>query len=88
MAPNILPNSGRVVMGILSFISFTPQYHRLREQRHCSGLSLYYVLFNLLSATEQLTIGLFLNVNNAGALRPDALSILQLRLATGSTSAS
>ncbi|KAK1673565.1 hypothetical protein BDP55DRAFT_219476 [Colletotrichum godetiae] len=72
MAPNILPNSGRVLLGILSFTSFTPQYHRLREQGHCNGLSPYYVLFDLLCATEQLTIGLFLNVNNAGVLRPDA----------------
>ncbi|KAI3546531.1 hypothetical protein CSPX01_04186 [Colletotrichum filicis] len=72
MAPDILPNFARVALSILSLISFTPQYHRLREQGHCNGLSLYYVLFNLLSATEQLTIGLFLNINNGASLRPDA----------------
>ncbi|KAK1489316.1 hypothetical protein CCUS01_03363 [Colletotrichum cuscutae] len=72
MAPDILPNFARVALSILSLISFTPQYHRLREQAHCNGLSLYYVLFNLLSATEQLTIGLFLNINNSASLRPDA----------------
>ncbi|KAF4774330.1 hypothetical protein HER10_EVM0011722 [Colletotrichum scovillei] len=72
MAPDIFPNFARVALSILSLISFIPQYHRLREQGHCNGLSLYYVLFNLLSATEQLTIGLFLNVNNGASLRPDA----------------
>ncbi|EXF83850.1 hypothetical protein CFIO01_03873 [Colletotrichum fioriniae PJ7] len=72
MAPNILPNFTRVALSILGLVSFIPQYHRLREQGHCNGLSLYYVFFNLLSATEQLTIGLFLNVNNGAALRPDA----------------
>ncbi|OHF03004.1 ATP synthase F0 [Colletotrichum orchidophilum] len=71
MAPNILPNSSRFILSILSVVSYLPQCHRLREQGHCDGLSLYYVLFNLLSATEQVTIGFFLNVNNDGSLRPD-----------------
>ncbi|GKT78474.1 hypothetical protein ColTof4_10897 [Colletotrichum tofieldiae] len=63
-------NVGRT-LSILTVTSYLPQYHRLREQGHCDGLSLFYVLFNLISATEQFTIGLFLNVNDNGFPRPD-----------------
>ncbi|KAF4893014.1 hypothetical protein CGCF415_v012840 [Colletotrichum fructicola] len=72
MVPNILPNWARIALSIATIASYLPQYHRILEQGHCDGLSLYYVLFNLISATEQLTLGFFLNVNDTGRLRGDA----------------
>ncbi|KAL3298595.1 ATP synthase F0 [Colletotrichum asianum] len=72
MVPNILPNWARIALSIATIASHLPQYHRILEQGHCDGLSLYYVLFNIISATEQLTLGFFLNVNDTGRLRGDA----------------
>ncbi|KAK1855562.1 hypothetical protein CCHR01_01736 [Colletotrichum chrysophilum] len=72
MVPNILPNWARIALSIATIASYLPQYHRILEQGHCDGLSLYYVLCNLISATEQLTLGFFLNVNDTGRLRGDA----------------
>lgn len=45
---------------LLTFASFLPQLQRLWSRRDSSGVSLYYVLFNLLVATELLTIDLTL----------------------------
>jgi uncharacterized membrane protein YhaH (DUF805 family) len=41
---------------VLSIASFFPQIRKLRKQWHGRGISLPYVLFNLIVATEQLTI--------------------------------
>ncbi|GKT52455.1 uncharacterized protein ColSpa_12636 [Colletotrichum spaethianum] len=71
MVPNVLPNWARLTLNILTVASYLPQYHRLREQGHCDGLSLYYLVFNLISATEQFAIGFFLNVTDNGFPRPD-----------------
>ncbi|KAL4925093.1 PQ-loop repeat-containing protein [Aspergillus undulatus] len=40
----------------LTFISFTPQLRLLWARQNCSGISLIYVLINLISATEHFTI--------------------------------
>ncbi|KAF0320358.1 hypothetical protein GQ607_012454 [Colletotrichum asianum] len=72
MVPNIFPNWARIALSIATIASCLPQYHRILEQGHCDGLSLYYVLFNLISATEQLTLGFLLNINDTGRLRGDA----------------
>ncbi|KAF9880081.1 hypothetical protein CkaCkLH20_02035 [Colletotrichum karsti] len=71
MVPNILPDWARVALTAVTVVSYLPQYHRILEQGDSEGLSLYYVLFNLISATEQLTVGFFLNVNNTGSPRED-----------------
>ncbi|TID00315.1 hypothetical protein CH35J_005075 [Colletotrichum higginsianum] len=71
MVPNVLPNWARLVLNMLTAASYLPQHHRIREQGHCDGLSLYYLLFHLISATEQFAIGLFLHINDNGFPRPD-----------------
>ncbi|KAL0944847.1 uncharacterized protein CTRU02_202734 [Colletotrichum truncatum] len=71
MVPNILPNWARVFLSIATVLSYLPQYHRITEQGTCDGLSLYYVFFMLISATEQISIGFFLNVNGRGLPRED-----------------
>jgi hypothetical protein len=50
---------------ILSFISFLPQLRLLVQRRTSSGISLYYVLFNLISATEQFTISFLFTVTQS-----------------------
>ncbi|KAI8182797.1 hypothetical protein K4K52_006965 [Colletotrichum sp. SAR 10_76] len=55
-----VPNWLRIVFLLLTFASFLPQLQRLWSRRDSSGVSLYYVLFNLLVATELLTIDLTL----------------------------
>jgi hypothetical protein len=52
------------VLVILSFISFLPQLRLLWLKRDSSGISIYYVLFNLISATELATMSFFFLVNN------------------------
>jgi hypothetical protein len=49
----------------VSFLSFLPQLHRIWLGKDCSGISPYYVLLNLLSATEQFTIMFFNLVNRS-----------------------
>jgi uncharacterized protein with PQ loop repeat len=51
------------ILLILSFLSFLPQLHLLWSKRDSSGISPYYILFNLLSATSQLTISFYGVVN-------------------------
>lgn len=50
-------------MLLLSGASFVPQLGRLYSRGDSSGISRYYVLCNLISATEQLTLALALLVN-------------------------
>ncbi|KAJ5468181.1 hypothetical protein N7475_005933 [Penicillium sp. IBT 31633x] len=52
------------VLLILSIGSFYPQIQRLWLKQDSSAVSVYYVLFNLIAATEQFTIVFFLLVNN------------------------
>ena len=47
-----------------SIISFNPQYFRVQARHDCSGISLYYVLFNLITFTEQFALGLHYLVDN------------------------
>lgn len=48
---------------MLTFVSFLPQIRLLWARKDSSGLSLYYVLFNLVVATELFTISFFSIVN-------------------------
>lgn len=52
------------VLLFLSLVSFIPQYHRIRSRQDCSGISLYYVLFNLIAFTEQFALSLHYIVDN------------------------
>ncbi|PYI06824.1 hypothetical protein BO78DRAFT_429336 [Aspergillus sclerotiicarbonarius CBS 121057] len=62
MAPSC-PNWLRIVLLCLTTASFLPQLHRIRIQKTSTGLSLLYILLNLLGATEQFTLAFFLTVN-------------------------
>ncbi|KAF6815487.1 hypothetical protein CPLU01_14136 [Colletotrichum plurivorum] len=53
-----IPNWLRIVLLIFTFASFLPQIRQLWTRRDSSGISLYYVLFNLMVATQILTIDL------------------------------
>lgn len=46
------------ILSVLSFASFLPQLQLVWLRRDSSGISLYYVLFNLVVATELFTIDL------------------------------
>jgi hypothetical protein len=52
---------------ILSLISFVPQYQRILSRGDWSGISLKYVLLNLIVVTEELTLGLHFIVRNSSA---------------------
>jgi uncharacterized protein with PQ loop repeat len=49
---------------VISALSFLPQLRLLWLRRDVSGISLYYVLFNTIVATELFTLSFFLTVNN------------------------
>ncbi|GAP90755.1 hypothetical protein SAMD00023353_5200940 [Rosellinia necatrix] len=58
MAPYNMPNWLRILLLILTCVSFAPQLHRLvRRRGDASGISLQYVLLNLASATELFALG-------------------------------
>jgi hypothetical protein len=52
------------ILLFLSLGSFIPQYRRIVLKGNGNGISLYYILFNLVSATEQFTLGLHIVVDN------------------------
>ena len=55
-------NSSSILL-ILAVGSFAPQILRIRRTQSIEGISPFYVLWNLISATEQITIFFFLLVN-------------------------
>ncbi|KAK8026493.1 ATP synthase F0 [Apiospora marii] len=59
----MVPNWMRILLLLLSGASFFPQLGRLYSRGDSSGISRYYMLCNLISATEQLTLALALLVN-------------------------
>ncbi|VUC26993.1 unnamed protein product [Clonostachys rosea] len=72
------------VLLVLNWGSFIPQVRRLRRKRDSSGVSLTYVLFNLINATEQFAFATFLTVNDLGGLligdphsRGDQINLVQ-----------
>jgi uncharacterized protein with PQ loop repeat len=52
------------ILLILSVLSFVPQLHRTISQKNSSGISVYYVLFTLISTTEQFALAFFYTVNH------------------------
>jgi uncharacterized protein with PQ loop repeat len=53
----------RSALLLLTFVSFLPQLRLLYVRKDSSGLSLFYVLFNLIVATELFTFSFLLVVN-------------------------
>ncbi|KAJ3520496.1 hypothetical protein NM208_g13683 [Fusarium decemcellulare] len=58
------PNAIRVILLLLSAASFVPQYSRILSRRDCVGLAPNYILFNLIVATQQFSLGLYYVVAN------------------------
>lgn len=54
------------VLLILTVISFLPHYLQIISHGNASGISLYYILFNLVSATHQFTLGCLYVISIAG----------------------
>lgn len=55
----------RSALLLLSFVSFLPQLWLLYMRKDSAGLSLYYLLFNLIVATELFTLSFLFVVNYA-----------------------
>ncbi|KAL2820072.1 hypothetical protein BJX63DRAFT_337304 [Aspergillus granulosus] len=51
-----LPNWFRIALSFLTVLSFLPQLRRLWLTKNSAGISIYYVLFNVIVATNQFTI--------------------------------
>ncbi|KAJ5952238.1 uncharacterized protein N7479_010651 [Penicillium vulpinum] len=60
----VFPNLLSIILSILTVSSFYPLIESLWLKKDSSGISTYYVLFNLIAATEQFTIVFFFMVNN------------------------
>lgn len=60
---DLVPNWLKIILFIASFLSFYPQLQCIWVKKDSSGISLYYILYNLISATEQFTLGFFYVVN-------------------------
>ncbi|KAF2106050.1 hypothetical protein BDV96DRAFT_339262 [Lophiotrema nucula] len=54
----------QIALIVLSAASFWPQYCRILTLQQSVGISPYYVLLNLISATEQLALGLYLAMSH------------------------
>ncbi|KAL4883163.1 hypothetical protein BJY04DRAFT_216461 [Aspergillus karnatakaensis] len=53
----------RVLLTICAALSFFPQIQQIRSQRSSAGIAIFYLLFNLISATEHFAIFFFVLVN-------------------------
>ncbi|KAJ5313319.1 uncharacterized protein N7443_000203 [Penicillium atrosanguineum] len=54
------------ILILLSGASYLPQLHRIWVHGNCQGISLGYLLLNLISAPEHFTTGFFILVNHKG----------------------
>ncbi|CAJ2511875.1 Uu.00g075000.m01.CDS01 [Anthostomella pinea] len=61
-----IPSWFRIILLVLTIVSFLPQYYRIIKRADCSGISLTYALLNAAAFTEQIAIALF------GVLRFDS----------------
>ncbi|SMQ45154.1 unnamed protein product [Zymoseptoria tritici ST99CH_3D7] len=73
----------RLVLVLLSIVSFLPQLQLIWTNRHCTGISLSYILCNLIVATFHLTLALhFVVIESEGRFLsndpPDARDWLNL----------
>ncbi|KAH4412192.1 hypothetical protein HBH92_108640 [Parastagonospora nodorum] len=58
-----VPNWVRILLLITSAISFIPQLLRTISRKNSTGISSFYVLFNLISTTEQFALTFFFIMN-------------------------
>ncbi|KAL3447850.1 hypothetical protein BJX65DRAFT_276126 [Aspergillus insuetus] len=52
----MFPDWLRIILLILTFLSFRPQLHRICARNDASGIALSYILLNLIAATEQFAL--------------------------------
>ncbi|KAL4813320.1 hypothetical protein BDW67DRAFT_168631 [Aspergillus spinulosporus] len=52
----MFPNWLSIILLVLTFTSFIPQFHLLRTRKDASGISLAYILLNLIAASEQFAL--------------------------------
>ncbi|KAL2807694.1 hypothetical protein BJX63DRAFT_411386 [Aspergillus granulosus] len=52
----MFPNWLRIILSLLTIASFIPQFHLIWSRKSANGISLLYVLYNLISATEQFAL--------------------------------
>ncbi|KAF2844700.1 hypothetical protein T440DRAFT_523260 [Plenodomus tracheiphilus IPT5] len=65
MATMDVPNWICILLLLASTMSFGPQLHRTITRKDSTGISTFYVLFNLISTTEQFALTFFFIVNYA-----------------------
>lgn len=53
------------ILCFLTFLSFLPQLRRILAKKDSTGISLYYLLYNLISATEQFTLGFYFVISDS-----------------------
>lgn len=53
---DVLINFFRSLLIVVSIVSFSPQINRIRHEAGCAGISIFYVLFNLIVTTYNLTV--------------------------------
>ncbi|OBT49898.1 hypothetical protein VE04_09418, partial [Pseudogymnoascus sp. 24MN13] len=63
MAYTETPDSHRTILIVLTALSFLPQFYQLWSKKDSKGISISYVLANLLVATEQLTLVTYVTIN-------------------------
>ncbi|KAF1841897.1 uncharacterized protein K460DRAFT_358591 [Cucurbitaria berberidis CBS 394.84] len=64
MAYYNVPNWIRIILLLSSVLSFAPQLRRTISRKTSSGISTFYLLFNLISTTEQFALAFFFIVDN------------------------
>ncbi|KAL3477056.1 hypothetical protein BJX99DRAFT_226650 [Aspergillus californicus] len=52
----MVPDWLRIILSLLTIASFIPQFHLIWSRKSANGISLLYVLYNLISATEQFAL--------------------------------
>jgi hypothetical protein len=66
-------NASTRLLLLLSIASFVPQYRRILSRGpDCLGISPYYVVLNLIVATEQLALGLYMMLEHVSAPAAEA----------------
>ncbi|KAH7124708.1 hypothetical protein EDB81DRAFT_811514 [Dactylonectria macrodidyma] len=61
----LIPYFLRIILSILTFLSFLPQIQRIILKKSGADISLFYILLNTISATEQSTLGFYYIVSRS-----------------------
>ncbi|KAH7175192.1 hypothetical protein EDB81DRAFT_673361 [Dactylonectria macrodidyma] len=61
----LIPYFLRIILSILTFLSSLPQIQRIILKKSSADISLFYILLNTISTTEQFTLGFFCIINHS-----------------------